>query len=78
MKACYQEHLQAYCETARQHWIAVVKLGSAALPVLAIAAEDKNEIICRETRWVLRRLLPAYPTAFAGRASMVQEEGKPQ
>jgi hypothetical protein len=76
--ARYQEHLQAYCEIARQHWAAVVKLGSAALPALAIAAEDENEIIRRETRWVLRRLLPAYPTAFAGRASTVQEEEKPQ
>jgi len=53
----YLEHILAHREIARHNWSAVARLGMAALPALALAAEDESGYIRRGARHVLGMLM---------------------
>jgi hypothetical protein len=53
----FHEYLTVHRDIARQNWAPVLKLGSAALPALFVAADGQNDAIRREARYVVARLL---------------------
>ncbi len=53
----FRQHLAAHRDIARQAWSAIFELGAVAVPALFVAAAGDNDVIRREARWVLRRLL---------------------
>jgi hypothetical protein len=54
--------LEAHARIAEQRWRAVMALGGASLPALALATRDDDQVIRREARWIarllVRRLVP--------------------
>jgi hypothetical protein len=65
----YRERLCAHVDVAHQRWSAVQACGVAALPALFSAAESHDNVVRREARWMLGRVLRGLLPERAGNVS---------
>lgn len=62
----WRAHLVTHREAARQNWSDVLALGTAALPALAVAQRDVDDVIRREAAWSAAKILERYVPRKAG------------